>query len=170
MYITNYVKTLLIYVHGEYLRLNPPVLVDATLIHRIIRLPMVGEDPAPLFADNTTDKVVVAQSTTYYNLSRGKCALLVEGIKDKAVKFETQLLAGKLLRHQRPNQVSTSYIRAAENCAMGVTMSWAYFLVEEFQMDCLDAQEKRSPFHYSWLLILIALMGWGEPTHSAFLP
>lgn len=53
---------------------------------------------------------------------------------------------------------------------MGVTISWAHFLVEEFRVDFLEAQEKKSPFHYSWMLILIALIGWGEPVDSSFIP
>ena len=45
MFITNCVKTLLSCVHGDYLWLDPPVSIDAELIHRITGLPMVGEDP-----------------------------------------------------------------------------------------------------------------------------
>ena len=29
-------------------------------------------------------------------------------------------------------------------------------------------QEKGRPFHYSWLLVLIALVGWKEPTEAQF--
>lgn len=61
MYITICVKTLLSCVHGGYLWLDPPVLIDVELINRITGLPMVGEDPAPLFAYKRSDKTVVAQ-------------------------------------------------------------------------------------------------------------
>jgi hypothetical protein len=35
--------------------------------------------------------------------------------------------------------------------------------------DCKDTQYWGSEFHYSWLLILIALVGWKEPTYNVFL-
>lgn len=54
-------------------------------------------------------------------------------------------------------------------CVMGVSMSWAHFLVEEFILDFLATQELKKPFHYSWLLILIALVGWAEPPDCVFI-
>jgi hypothetical protein len=39
-----------------------------------------------------------------------------------------------------------------------------------FLEECKDAQDLGSEFHYSWLLILIALMGWQEPTYNLVLP
>lgn len=77
--------------------LDPPVSIDDELIHRIIGLPMVGEDPAPLFADKRDDKIVAAQVAAQYNMERGNCSLLVSGIKEKETHFGTQLLVGKLL-------------------------------------------------------------------------
>jgi len=60
MYITNCVKTLLSVVHGGYLWLDPPVSIDAMLIHRITELPMIGEDPGHFFVDKKTNRVVAA--------------------------------------------------------------------------------------------------------------
>ena len=37
-----------------------------------------------------------------------------------------------------------------------------------FLEDVHDAQEKGRPFHYSWLIVLIALVGWKEPTEAQF--
>jgi len=74
-----------------------------------------------------------------YQLGRGQKGLLVAGIKDKETNFGTQLLAGKLLQQQRTDQVSAICIRAATKCVVGVTISWAHYLVEEFQLDCLAA-------------------------------
>jgi hypothetical protein len=34
--------------------------------------------------------------------------------------------------------------------------------------DYKDAQDLDTEFHYSWLLMLIALMGWKEPPYSYF--
>jgi hypothetical protein len=48
-------------------------------------------------------------------------------------------------------------------------MSWAPYLLNYFLEDCKDTQDWGSEFHYSWLLILIALVGWKEPTYNMFL-
>jgi hypothetical protein len=34
--------------------------------------------------------------------------------------------------------------------------------------DCRDAHDSGTKFHYSWLLILIALVGWEKPKYSTF--
>ena len=41
-------------------------------------------------------------------------------------------------------------------------------IFEKFLADACDAQEKGRAFHYSWLLVLIALVGWREPTEAQF--
>jgi hypothetical protein len=48
-------------------------------------------------------------------------------------------------------------------------MSWAPYLLNSFLEDCKDTQDWGSEFHYSWLLILIGLMGWKEPVYSMYL-
>jgi hypothetical protein len=46
--------------------------------------------------------------------------------------------------------------------------SWAPYLVNQLLIDCRDAQDHGTEFHYSWLIILIDLVGWKEPKFSAF--
>ena len=89
-------------------------------------------------------------------------------IEDQNILFAAELLAYKLLRKCRPNEVPAPVIRIAINCAEGYTYNWAAYLTREFLEDARDAQEKGRPFHYSWLLILIALIGWKEPTEAQF--
>lgn len=104
-----------------------------------------------------------------YDTTRGVRGLRVDMINDPILCFGAQLLASKLLHNNIPNGVSMGCIRAITKCSMGVTMSWAHFLAEEFRVDCLESQEKRGHFHYSWLLILITLIGWHEPEDSSFI-
>ena len=59
-------------------------------------------------------------------------------------------------------------IRIAINCAEGYNYNWAEYIAKEFLEDARDAQEKGRPFHYSWLLVLIALVGWQEPIEAQF--
>jgi hypothetical protein len=35
-------------------------------------------------------------------------------------------------------------------------------------VDCKDTQELSTEFHYSWILTLIAFMGWQEPEYVVF--
>ena len=44
-------------------------------------------------------------------------------------------------------------------------MNWLIFLLNQMMEDAMLVQEGKRPFTYSWLLILIALMGWIEPTY-----
>jgi hypothetical protein len=37
-----------------------------------------------------------------------------------------------------------------------------------FLDDCKDAQDLGTKFHYSWFLMLIAIMGWKEPNYAFF--
>ena len=68
----------------------------------------------------------------------------------------------------RPNEVLAPVIRIAINCAEGYSYNWAAYVAKEFLEDARDAQEKGRPFHYSWLIVLIALVGWQEPTEAQF--
>jgi hypothetical protein len=47
--------------------------------------------------------------------------------------------------------------------------SWVPYLLNQFLIDCRDAQDNGTEFHYSWMIILIALAGWKEPKFSSFL-
>jgi hypothetical protein len=51
---------------------------------------------------------------------------------------------------------------------MDTMLSWAPYLLNLFLDDCKDAQDLGTKFHYSWLMILIALIGWREPPYSYF--
>ena len=62
----------------------------------------------------------------------------------------------------------TPVIRIAANCAEGYSYNWEAYIAKEFLEDIRDVQEKGRPFHYSWLIVLIALVGWKEPTEAQF--
>lgn len=89
MFITNCVKKFLSCVNRGLSVARPPVSIDAALIHRITRLPMVGEDPLPFVVDKHTDKEDATHVAAQYQLSRGHRGLVVAGIEDKATNFGT---------------------------------------------------------------------------------
>ena len=60
-------------------------------------------------------------------------------IKDKGVRVATQLLARKLMRKCRADEVPAPVVALAEQFAEGVQFNWAQFLCEEFLMNCREA-------------------------------
>jgi hypothetical protein len=80
----------------------------------------------------------------------------------------TKIMACKLLMKFHKEEVLTRVITIATQCADGTTLSWALYLLNLFLEDCKDAQDLGTKFHYSWLLILIALIEWKEPKYSFF--
>jgi hypothetical protein len=47
--------------------------------------------------------------------------------------------------------------------------SWAPYLLNQFLIDCRDTQDNETDFHYSRLIVLIALAGWKETKFSIIL-
>jgi hypothetical protein len=80
----------------------------------------------------------------------------------------TKLMACKMLRKCHKEEVPAGVVAAATQCTNGTMLSWAPYLLNLFLDDCKDAQDLGTYFHYSWLLILIALVGWREPPYSYF--
>jgi hypothetical protein len=48
-------------------------------------------------------------------------------------------------------------------------MNWATFFLNQFLIDCEEAQDKGTKFHYAWLLIPTALSSWRELYDTQFL-
>jgi hypothetical protein len=79
-----------------------------------------------------------------------------------------KILACKLLRKCRREEIPAGVVAVAAQCAEGTTMGWAPYLLNSFLDDCKDAQDLGTDFHYSWLITLIAFMGWKEPRYVVF--
>ena len=98
-----------------------------------------------------------------FDLTKGKQGYQTLTIRHQNIRFTVDLLACKVMRKCKPNEVPTVIVSIATNCAEGYSYNWAAYIAKEFLEDIHDAQEKGRPFHYSWLLVLIALVGWKEP-------
>jgi len=59
-------------------------------------------------------------------------------------------------------------VSIASNCTEGYRYNWCNYIAHEFLLDCKEAQERNLNFHYSWLLVLIALVAWKEPPEAQF--
>jgi hypothetical protein len=148
--------------------LDRAVSIDTQLIARITVFPSTGEDPLPLFTDKAHEKALEERMKEKYGTFRGAHGLDVANINDDIVRFDTG--AGcKLLRKCHKDQVPARVIAVAEKCVAGVMMNWSTFMVNQFLMDCREAHEKGTEFHYAWLLILIALTVWRELEEMEFL-
>ena len=77
-------------------------------------------------------------------------------------------MACKLLRKCRKEEVSTEVVAVVAQCVEGTTLSWDSYLLNLFLDDCKDVQDLGTKFHYSWILILISIMGWKELKYSLF--
>jgi len=69
----------------------------------------------------------------------------------------------------RNEEVPVGVVATATQYLMGNLMSWDPYLHNSFLERCKDTQDWGSKFHYSWLLILIALVGWKESVYTMFL-
>ena len=103
-----------------------------------------------------------------FGLTKGKRGYHTSAIRENHIRFAVELLACKVMRKCRPTEVPSPVIRISMNYAEGYSYNWAEYIVKEFLEDVQDAQEKGRPFHYSWLLVLIALVGWREPLETQF--
>ena len=56
-------------------------------------------------------------------------------------------------------------IACTKKCTAGVQIIWALFLLNQLMEYTTLVHEGKRPFTYSWLLILIALVGWMEPKY-----
>jgi hypothetical protein len=136
------IKLLLICIHGWFLWLDRAVSIDTQFIAWIIGMPSVGEYPLPLFTDKTWEKSLAERMKGKYGTFRGARKLDVTSINDNTVIFETWVLAYNILRKCCKDQVPTGVIAIAEKCTTRVMMNYSTFLVNQFLMDCREAQEK----------------------------
>jgi hypothetical protein len=94
--------------------------------------------------------------------------IIIKWISDATTRMETKLMACKLLHKCRKEEVPAGVVATTTQCANDTMLSWAPYLLNLFLDDCKDAQDLGTKFHYSWLMILIALIGWKEPPYSYF--
>ena len=104
-----------------------------------------------------------------FGLTKGKRGYQTSAIQHHNTRFAAELLACKLMRKCSPYEVPTPTVSIAANCAEGYIYNWVAYIAKEFLEYARDAQEKGRPFHYSWLIVLIAMIRWKEPTKAQFI-
>jgi hypothetical protein len=97
------VEQLLSCYHGGYLWLDHHITVDPMLIHRITRLSMKGPNPQDFYPGKATDCALAQKiKDTYGDVEKGTRGYKVASIQSGAMCLACQLIAGKLLRKNRP--------------------------------------------------------------------
>jgi hypothetical protein len=118
--------------------------------------------------DKTKEKALAEEMKKKYGTDRGTRGIIIKRINDAATQLGVKFLACKLLRKCRREEVPAGVVAVAAQCIEGTSMSWVSYLLNLFLDDCKDVQDLGTEFHYSWLITLIAFMGWREPRYVTF--
>jgi hypothetical protein len=115
------VKLLLSCYHDGYLWLNHCITMDLTLINRIIGLSMQGPNPQEFYPGKTADRALAQKiKDTYNDVQKGTRGYKVASIQSSVVRLACQLIIGKLVRKNRPTQVTGFIVNLAGKCAKGL--------------------------------------------------
>jgi hypothetical protein len=105
------------------------------------------------------EKEIVELVKEKFGTSRGNKGIALKYINDNATRFANKLMDCKLLRKCRKEEAPVGVIIVVVQCEKGVMFIWAPYILNQFLIDCIDAQDNGTKLHYSWLIILISLVG-----------
>jgi SUMO ligase MMS21 Smc5/6 complex component len=101
--VNSRVKLFLSCYHGSYLWLDCRIIVDSTLIHRIIGLSMQGLDPQEFYPRKSTNHTQAHKiKDTYGDVEKGMRGYKVASIQNGTMCLVCQLIAGNLVRKNIP--------------------------------------------------------------------
>lgn len=110
------------------------------------------------FIGKNLDGKLAAKLTKEFNLTKGGRAYDTADIEDEALQFTIQLLAGCVLRKYRPTEVPAVAMELITQEKDEKLYNWCLYLLNQFMEDYVGAHENNHPFHYSWLLVLMAFV------------
>ena len=111
---------------------------------------MQGHDPQEFYPRKTSNQALVQRiKETYGDVKKGTWGYKVASIQSDVVCLACQLIAGKLVRKNRPTQVTGFVVDLAGKCAEGLQMNWAKYLVKQLELDCREVQDQGYEFHFS---------------------
>jgi hypothetical protein len=109
----------------------------SALIHRITGLSMQGPDPQDFYPGKAADRALAQKIKDIYgDVEKGTRGYKVASIQNGAVRLTFQLIAGKLVRKNRPTQVTGFVVDLAGKCVEGLQMNWVKYLVNQLEVDC----------------------------------
>jgi hypothetical protein len=84
----------------------------------------------------------------------------VASIQNGAMHLSYQLIVGKIVRKNKPMQVTGFVVDLTRKCVERLQMNWASYLVNQLELDCHESHNQGYEFHFSWILILITFTAW----------
>ena len=115
------VKLLLASYHEGYLWLNHHITIYPALINMITRLSMQGPNPHEYYPRKTVDHALAQKiKEVYGDVEKGARGYKVASIESSTVHLTCQLIAGNLVRKNRPTQVSGFVVDLTGKCAKGL--------------------------------------------------
>jgi hypothetical protein len=57
------------------------------------------------------------------------------------VRLAGQLIEGKIIRKNRPTQVTGFVVDLARKCVEGMQMNWVSYLINELEKDCHEVKD-----------------------------
>jgi hypothetical protein len=95
-----------------------------------------------------------------YGRERGSRIIIIKCITNATTRMATKIMACKLLRKCHKEEVPFKVFVVAAQCVEGTTLSWAPYLLNLFLEDWKNVKDLGIEFHYSWLLVLMAIHGY----------
>jgi hypothetical protein len=139
------------------------------LIAKITGLPTMGAQIEDYLDKKSCEKEIVEMFKEQFGIYRGNGGIFLRDIKNQDIRFINKLTDCNILRKRRKEEAPTGFIAVTAQCMKGVMFSWVPYLLNQFLINCIDTKDNGTEFHYSWLIILIALPVWGEQKFSSFL-
>lgn len=112
------IKKQLCLVHDGCLWIEEMIPITKMMIHRIMRLPHSGENPAMEFGKKASEHVVVEAMKEKFKIVKKPHGYTITIICDLAVKVVTQILVGKVMRKFRADEVLTPVIALVAQCTV----------------------------------------------------
>jgi len=104
------------------------------------------------------EKALAEEMKKTYGIERGSRDIIVKIISDIATIMATNIMAYIMWRKCCKEEVPAGVVPTATQCANGTMLNWAPYLLNLFLDDYKEVYDLGKKFHYSWLLILIALV------------
>jgi hypothetical protein len=108
--LNNCVKQLMAVLHGGFLWLEEPVSINKIIL-------------AQYLDDKTKKKSLVEEMKKTYVIERGSHDIIIKRISDATTRMATKIMACKMLRKCRKDEVLAGVVTAAAPCAHGTMLS-----------------------------------------------
>ena len=109
------------------------------LIRRITTLPHQRKYPTKEIMGKNKDKEMTQLMKEKIGLVKKSRGYDINSKNDQGACFITHILAGKIMRKCKVNEVPAVVVSLAAQCNTGVQFNWDAYLCREFLIDCREA-------------------------------